>query len=156
VFARLEVNISLSEILRFVAGKSVMCEKPLSFNLESIKACYGLARERGLDLFCAFNKRFADGDCVLAADFARLKLDCFDQLRCCKSGPKRLPSLGFRFKTLVCVRIRLSFCSVEQHVYCIVIKTCLLLGQKFIVTMKINFCALVPYAHSTALLNLLD
>ena len=39
-------------------GKHVFCEKPIDENLENIKKCYELAKEKNLHLFCAFNRRF--------------------------------------------------------------------------------------------------
>lgn len=40
------------------SGKAVMCEKPLSENLEEIIACYDDAEKYGSMLFCAFNRHF--------------------------------------------------------------------------------------------------
>ncbi len=40
------------------AGKAVLAEKPLGVDLAEIDACYGLAAERELPLFLAFNRRF--------------------------------------------------------------------------------------------------
>jgi len=39
-------------------GKAVFCEKPLAKELEGIRKCYKLAKEKGLPLFCAFQRRF--------------------------------------------------------------------------------------------------
>lgn len=41
-----------------MAGKHIFCEKPIAVNKSGIKEVYQLAEERGLYLFCAFNRRF--------------------------------------------------------------------------------------------------
>jgi myo-inositol 2-dehydrogenase/D-chiro-inositol 1-dehydrogenase len=40
------------------AGKQVMCEKPISYSLEEVDECYNLAKEKGLHLLCAFQRRY--------------------------------------------------------------------------------------------------
>jgi myo-inositol 2-dehydrogenase/D-chiro-inositol 1-dehydrogenase len=40
------------------AGKPVLTEKPLARHLSQIDACFGLAQQRGLPLFVAFQRRF--------------------------------------------------------------------------------------------------
>ena len=42
-------------------GKAVFCEKPIASTLESTQACYKEARQMGLPLMCAFNRRFDYG-----------------------------------------------------------------------------------------------
>lgn len=43
------------------AGKAVFCEKPIAEDYETISKCYGLAKEKSVPLFCAFNRRFDPG-----------------------------------------------------------------------------------------------
>ncbi|XP_053210075.1 myo-inositol 2-dehydrogenase-like [Panonychus citri] len=40
------------------AGKNVLCEKPLASNYQGMEACYALAKEKGVVLLTAFNRRF--------------------------------------------------------------------------------------------------
>ena len=41
-----------------MAGKAVMCEKPLALELNAISGLYEKARLMKLPLLCAFNRRF--------------------------------------------------------------------------------------------------
>jgi myo-inositol 2-dehydrogenase/D-chiro-inositol 1-dehydrogenase len=47
---------NIKEVLN--AGKQVMCEKPISYSLEEVDDCYNLAKEKGLHLLCAFQRRY--------------------------------------------------------------------------------------------------
>lgn len=40
------------------AGKHILCEKPLAKEISVIVECYRIAREKGVGLLCAFNRRF--------------------------------------------------------------------------------------------------
>lgn len=41
-----------------IAGKHVMCEKPLTLTVSETKDCYELAKKQKKILFCAYNRRF--------------------------------------------------------------------------------------------------
>lgn len=62
-----------------IAGKAVMCEKPLSFSLKAIVDCYQTAEEKAKHLFCAFNRRYGETKVLfclpeLVAEWLRLWL----------------------------------------------------------------------------------
>ncbi|OQR73395.1 putative oxidoreductase YrbE-like [Tropilaelaps mercedesae] len=43
------------------AGKHVFCEKPIAQSNESVRECYEQAKLHGVNLFCAFNRRYDPG-----------------------------------------------------------------------------------------------
>nr|XP_009860374.1 uncharacterized protein LOC100181790 isoform X1 [Ciona intestinalis] len=44
--------------LALKTGKHILCEKPIAIGLDTVMSCYREAKDKGLVLLCAFNRRF--------------------------------------------------------------------------------------------------
>jgi len=75
-------------------GKAVFCEKPIAKELENVKKCYKLAEEKGLPLFCAFNRRFDPSFLNVHQRVQQNELGKLHMVKTC-SRDSPLPSLDY-------------------------------------------------------------